>query len=90
VDRENGIAAVIRFEEKSLQFRLTEAFFKRRHGPGHLFADVFSFSGELGQDFNLVLLFLKEREKTDVALELLLPLLKGQRFFLIGPSFGSR
>jgi hypothetical protein len=90
MDGEQRVSAVVLFEKEVLKLGLFESIGQGGQGPVEIRADIFALAGELGQDLDLLFLFLQTGEGGDVALQPFPLLLEMLGFLLVLPGLGRR
>jgi hypothetical protein len=90
VDRHQGVAGVVLFEEEGLELRLLEPAAEGLQALFELLVDVLALAGELEQDVDIVLGFGQGGKGLDLPLETLAALLEGLEALLVLPDVGGR
>jgi hypothetical protein len=88
MDRQNGIPGVIGFIKQGLELRIVQPFDEGGQRLFKILIDGLAFAGELKENFDVFFLSIEVAQKLNFALEPLLCLLEGLRFFLVLPDFG--
>ncbi|MGB8959022.1 MAG: hypothetical protein WCC00_08445, partial [Candidatus Aminicenantales bacterium] len=88
VDGQDGVARIVGVEEKRPELGLLEVLLEAEDGRVDIGLDALTLGGELGQDFELLLLAEDPLEELEILLEQLLLLLEGLRDLLVLPDLG--
>jgi hypothetical protein len=88
VDGQDGVARIVGVEKERPELGLLEVLLEAEDGRVDVGLDALTLGGELGQDFELLLLAEDPLEELEVLLEELLLLLQGLRDLLVLPDLG--